>query len=460
MSILRQAWEGRSTITGLPDRGTSAPSPVPGYGEQGAGSWGPGMTWQSWGSYSDTSPEAAMRLSAVFACLRLLSEAISTLPLDLYRRTEGARIPVSPPDYLAFHPPLGSRITYLSQVMLSLLTDGNAFVYTPRDELGVPVALIVLDPSLVKVTRSGSQVSYVVEVPNQSPVPLSSFEIMHIAGMMLPGHHRGVSPLQAAREVVKGGQKTQEFGTSFFDNSAVPPAVIEVPQSPGVDREMAKEIARTWHETHGGTSNAGKVGVLLGGAQLKTVAISPEDAEWLDSKRFGVSEIARFYGVPPHLIADASNSTSWGSGLAEQNLAFGQFSLRPWTERIEECHGRLLYSHGLTDVSVKLNLDALLRASLSDRYESYSTGIDSGFLTVNEARRYEDLPPVPWGDTPPSPASDPARDLAELIQKIYLGVGTVLTADEAREIANRAGADLKIPGPDGLGDKPTPGGAP
>jgi HK97 family phage portal protein len=121
--------------------------------------------------------------------------------------------------------------------------------------------------------------------------------------------------------------------------------------------------------------------------------------------------VARIFGVPPHLIADASNSTSWGSGLQEQNLAFGQFSLRPWIERIEDAHGRLLTTHGLPDVFVKLNLDALLRASLKDRYESYAIGIENQFLLRNEARKLEDSPPLPGGDAFPDPSirwPDPA----------------------------------------------------
>jgi HK97 family phage portal protein len=183
----------------------------------------------------------------------------------------------------------------------------------------------------------------------------------------------------------------------MFRNGAVPPAVIEIPGEAESDEGMlkAKRVAQAWHDTHGGTSNAGKVGVLLGGAKLSSVAVTPEDAQWLDTRRFGVQEIARIFGVPPHLIADSSNSTSWGSGLAEQNLAFGQLSLRPWIERIEDAHGRLLTTHGLPDVFVKLNLDALLRAGTKDRYEAHKIGKDAGFLTDDEIRRMEDMPPLP-----------------------------------------------------------------
>ena len=264
-----------------------------------------------------------------------------------------------------------------------------------RNELGEVIWLAVLDPTAVtvKATPQGIDRYFV------GGKEYGWLDIMHIRGMTLPGQVRGVSPLKMARDVVTGGRRAQDFGTSFMANSAMPPAVIEIPDSGEVGneaQEKAKRIAKTWQDTHGGSGNAGKVGVLLGGAKLTTIAISPDDAQWLDSKRFSVSEIARFYGVPPHLIADASNSTSWGSGLAEQNLAFAQYSLQPWVTRIEEAHSRLLVGGEF----VKLNIDARLRPSIADRFAAYASGIDAGHLTINEARRLEDRPPVPWGDTP------------------------------------------------------------
>ena len=378
----------------------------------GTTGWQPGMVWAGFAGNGPVTNESAMRLSAVFACLRLLSEAIATLPLDTFERVGGTRKPYRPrPEYLSFNPPQSGRIEYLSEVMLSLLTDGNAFVATPRDALGSPITLVVLQPSQVNVCRDQSGAVY-YECGGHR---YDTRDIMHIKAMSMPGALRGISPIQAARDVVRWGRSAQDYGQSMMDNRSVPPAVIELPGVPGnstkAERDRAVLVAETWKQTHGGTSNAGKVGVLTAGASLKSVAITPEDAQWLDSKKFGVSEIARFFGVPPHLIADASNSTSWGSGLAEQNLAFGQFSLRPWTERIEEAHGRLLTSDGLPNVFVRLNLDALLRASLMDRYDSYATGISSQFLTINEARALEDLPPVAWGNAPaatPMPNKAPA----------------------------------------------------
>lgn len=386
----------------VPPPGPPVPNMPPGYGMPGMGSWGQGMVWNGLASGA-VSNEQAMRVSAVFGCWRILSDAVSTLPLDLFTTVNGARVPVKKPPYLSFELPMMGRIEYLCQVVLSLLTDGNAFVATPRDELGMITALFPLQPEMIEVHTTAGGKTFVF-----AGHEFSYLDIMHIPGMVMPGNNRGVSPIRAARDIIDAAEKAQSYGRAMIANHAVPPAIIEVPDSgggdPEEDRKRAVKIAETWQETHGGANNAGKVGVLIGGAKLNSIALSPEDAQWLDSKRFSVSEIARIYGVPPHLLADASNSTSWGSGLAEQNLAFSQFSIRSLLERIEEGHTRTLTTHGLADAFMKLNLDANLRSSPKDRYETYTQGIAWHFLTPNEARELEDLPPLPGGDTWPDPA--------------------------------------------------------
>lgn len=377
------------------------------YGQPGTGFWDTGMAWKSGFGVSAVNDEQASRVSAVFGCWRILSDAISTLPLSTFTRKGGVRTPFYPvPRYLSFEVPQQGRIAYLCQVVLSLLCDGNAYVATPRDDLGEVMDLIVLQPDMVQPYREGAQKLFKVG----DRKGYTEFDIMHIAGMLMPGALCGVSPIQAARDSIDQSFKAMDYGRAMLANHATPPAVIEVPADtsgsgdPERENRRAQKIGEMWNQTHGGASNAGKVGILTGGASLKTVSLSPEDAQWLDSRRFGVQEIARFYGVPPHLLADSSNSTSWGSGLAEQNLAFGQFSLRPLTERIEEGHTRLESTMGRRDVFVKLNLDALLRASLADRYASYAIAIEHRFMTPNECRKLEDLPPLPGGDVfPDSP---------------------------------------------------------
>lgn len=377
MSFLRRAVETRSGVST--------------YGEPGAGVWDQGMVWRHWGAAESRS----LQLSAVFACIRILTEAISTLPLDTFQKVDdGTRVVFRPrPDYLSFDPPRISKVEYVSQVMLSQLTAGNAYVATPRDEMGRVKNLVPIQPEMVKVVvRDGVKL---FEVHGEV---YDEYAIMHIPAMIMPGALTGISPLKMAREVVDGNLQAQDFGRNFFANAGVPPVVLRLPGGGGddvKDRERAKRIAETWAESHAGAGNSGKMGVLLGGAELQTVAVNPEDSQWLESRKMGVADIARYFGVPPHLIADASGSTSWGSGLAEQNQAFAALSLTPWVTRIEDAHNRLLTTEGLPNVFVRLNIDALLRASLADRYQSYAVGIQSGFLTDNEARILEDLPPLP-----------------------------------------------------------------
>lgn len=391
MSMIRSTLERRSD-------GDSSTVPD-GYGIPGMGSWGSGMVWQSGGGMAPV-PERAMRLSAVFACQRLLTDAVSTFPIDLTRRRTDARLMVKKPGYLEFRTGL-SRTDYLSQVMLSLLNDGNAFVATPRNRLGVPVALVPLDYNKVDVRMDehGPYAGRIMFWCNGKAY--SELDVMHIKGMCLPGQLRGVSPIRMAREVLQSAYEAQAYGLSFFQNYGVPPAVIEMPgNGDEADQAKAREVAAVWHETHGGGANAGKVGVLIGDAKLNTVAVSPVDAQWLEARQFGVQEITRFYGVPPHLVGDSSNSTSWGSGLAEQNVAFGQFALNPWTGRIEESHDRLLYSHGQGEDRFKLNMDARMRPATKDRYAAYKVGLEGGWLTIDDVRMLEDLPPLPDAFTP------------------------------------------------------------
>lgn len=368
------------------------------YAANDPGPWSQGMV--RWGSptHGPVSVDQAMRLSAVFACIRLLSENIATMPLDTFVREGGTRRPYRPrPEYLSFAPPQGSRVEYLSQVMLSLLTDGNAFIATPRDELGEPVTLVVIDPTSVKVERDNEgRIKYYLGGEEFGPL-----DVMHIKGMSMPGALRGLSPLSYAAETADLGLSAQQFGAAFFANGALPAGIIES-QGDFPEKSRAR-MAETWNARHRGAHNAGRLGVLTGGAKFVKVTIAPEEAQFLETRQFQVPDIARFFGVPPHLIADASNSTSWGSGLAEQNSAFGQLSLRPWVYRIEDGHDRLLSTHGLSTVFTRLNMDAVLRADTRERYAAYEIGIKNGFLLRSEVRTLEDLRPVTGIDDAPLP---------------------------------------------------------
>ena len=280
---------------------------------------------------------------------------------------------------------------YLTKVQMSLLTDGNAFVATPRDRMGVPTGLVVLDPTKVKVERDGSQVVYRVGSGSYSPL-----DIMHVPGIMLPGSIRGLSPIGAAREVVEGASEAQKFGKSWFANASVPPAVIKIPATndgPG-DSGRAKRVAQVWHETHGGTSNAGKVGVLTDGAELQSVAVANKDSQWLESRQFSGGD----YGssVFRHLIADSSNSTSAWARRAEPRL-------RP-RPTVDRAHRDEQPAPDGLPVSMKLNSTPY---SARSRIGTAATPPASTAASSHRTRPAGGGFPIPGGD--PSAACRPDR---------------------------------------------------
>lgn len=411
MSLLADAIAGAQDLRGaraevVEERAIYGDLELPMPGGMGGGGWTQGMaTWH--GGWTDNADQA-MRLTAVWACLRLISEAIATLPIRLHRETDaGERTPLKRsevPDYLTFPEPGLSKIDYLSQVLLSLLTDGNAYIATIRRADGTLLALIPLDPNKVTVelkpkrlpdgTTTKPRLTYTVAGVQLDPI----LDILHIKGMARAGWLVGLSPIAYAAETVGVGLNSQRYGDSFFSNGALASAVIEAPGEFG--DASANRWRDTWNGSHQGVGNANKIGVLTNGAKLTKVSITPEEAQFLGTRQFTVPDVARVYGVPPHLIGDASNSTSWGSGLAEQNLAFAQLSLRPWCERIEEAHDRLLRRDGIVNVCTELDMDAVLRASFKEQLEALQIGVDSEVLVVNDARKMIGLPKVAWGDVP------------------------------------------------------------
>lgn len=374
------------------------------------------MTFQDvWGSGADlilggrrtasgktVNPETALTVSAVYGSIRILADNVSTFPIDSFIRRDGARKPYRPrPEWLEFREGPFGKIEVLGQTMVSLLTDGNAYLATYRDRLGRIVWVEVLDPAAVSVERNGHELTYRV-----NGQPVTRMDVLHIPGLMLPGAIEGISPIAYARESIGLSMAATEYGASFFGNGAVPGALVEVPGT--LSEAGLRMMKASWQAAHGGSGNAHKLAVLTEGAKFTQVSISPEDAQFLQTRQFQVSDIARIYGVPPHLLGDTQKSTSWGSGLAEQNVAFVQHSLRPWVERIEAALTYAMHTEGHPRAAfVKLNVDGLLRGDHERRMNSYAVGIAAGIYTVNEARAWEDLPPVPWGDEPPQAMTPP-----------------------------------------------------
>ncbi|MDX2390180.1 phage portal protein [Streptomyces sp. DK15] len=352
---------------------------------------------------------SALQVSAVFGCIRLLSETIATLPVATYSRRGGVRKEIKSPmwlDYPTAEPGGLGRIDLLSQTVLSLLLEGNAYLAVRWTKDGTGIAgLDVLDPA--KITTHSVMVdgqrrkmfeAFDIDVDGNE-VAIGWFtprEILHIPGMMLPGEFTGVSPISYARESIGLALASQTYGAKFFANGAMPGAVVEVPGA--MSEEGLSRAREAWRLANSGAENAHRVALLTEGAKFSKVTMSPDEAQFLQTRQFQVPEIARIFGVPPHLIADATNSTSWGSGLAEQNQAFAQFSLRPWLERIEAGLTRLLYAETANrQLFVKFSLEGIQRGAPAERMTMYSIGLQQGIYSIDEVRAWEDMEPLPDG---------------------------------------------------------------
>jgi len=449
-------------------RGTSTPISFSDVYGRGLDLFGGGSNTASGKPVTTTT---ALEVSTVFACVRILSESVATLPLDTMRRNNGIPQPVRPrPEWLSFNQGPWNKIEISGMIMMSLLLEGNAYVATVRDGMGVIQWLDVLDPDKVTPSRNkDGTISFAVRQVNGSEAHFSEMDIKLIRGMMLPGSLTGLSPINYARETIGLSRAATEFGAAFFGNGAVPGSTIEVPND--LSEVGAKILRDTWEQAHRGVGNSSRLAVLTEGAKFSKVTVNPDEAQFLQTREFQVPDIARFYGVPLHMLAQ--EGPQLGSTTSEIGQAFVQHSLRPWIERLEAAFTDLMALDETmpSGTFVRLNVDSLMRGNHADRISTYSVAVTQGIYTINEVRKWEGLKPVEWGDTPisvqvqeeegaasesdgsgggspqgPSEAETNAaanKELVAAVQKIYLGVGTVVSADEAREILSRMGADLE-----------------
>jgi HK97 family phage portal protein len=347
-------------------------------------------------SGTNINADTAMQITAVFACVRILSDNVSTLPLDTFVSSGETRRPFPAPQWMSFQLGGVGKIDIISQMVVSILLNGDAFVAIRRDGQFRVISLEVLNPADVTVHRVSGDTVYRI---NGGGSDLTRLDILHVPGMMMPGALTGMSPVEYARESLGLSAAATQYGAAFFGGGALPGMTVEVPGE--MSNVGIKALKRAWNDVHQGAGNSHKLAVLTEGAKFTKVSVNPDDAQFLQTRQFQVPDVARIYGVPPHLIGDATGSTSWGSGLAEQNSSFVQHTLRPLVERIESGFNWLLHSEGLpADAFVKLTLDGMLRGSNKDRLESYVAGIEAGFYTIDEVRAWENLPPLPMSTKP------------------------------------------------------------
>jgi HK97 family phage portal protein len=346
---------------------------------------------QSWAGVSVT-PDRALRLSTVWGCIRLLADSVSTLPLAVYRDDE--RDPLPTPRLLqrpsADHPELSD---WLWAIMASLLTRGNCWGMI-TDRTGgalLPAQVDLLDPDRVSV-QENSDAPPVIRVDGQE---VDRGDLFHVKAYPVAGSILGMSPIAYARESIGLGLAAERFGAQFFGEGAVPSGVIESDQS--LTREQALDLAEMWMLRHQGRHKP----AVLGAAKYRNITIAPEEAQFVETQRFNVSTICRFYGVPPVMMGGETGGHEDYSSPEMRATEFLQFSVRPWLIRLERAiSGQLLPR----TQRAKFNAGGMVRATLRERYEAHRLGIEAGWLLRSEVRELEDRPPVAGIDDQPPPA--------------------------------------------------------
>ncbi|QNO16562.1 phage portal protein [Alkalicella caledoniensis] len=340
--------------------------------------------------------KSAMQTTAVYACVRILSETIASLPLHTYQKTDkGKEKAVDHPLYHLLHDEPNPEMTsfvFRETLMGHLLLWGNAYAQVIRDGRGKVMALYPLMPDKMTVHRSeGGELYYSYSKEGQEHI-LRSFEILHIPGLGFDGL-LGHSPIAMAKNAIGMAIATEEYGANFFNNGANPGGVLE---HPGILKDPER-VRKSWNSVYAGSGNAHKVAVLEEGMSFKPIGIPPEQAQFLQTRKFQLNEIARIFRVPPHMIGDLEKSSF--SNIEQQSLEFVKYTLTPWLSRWEMAMKKSLLSPSeKKDYFIKHNVEGLLRGDYKTRMEGYSIGIQNGFLSPNDVRELEDLNTIEHGD--------------------------------------------------------------
>ena len=345
---------------------------------------------------------SAMQMTAVYSCVRILAEAVAGLPLHLYRYTKdgGKEKAIDHPLYLLLHDepnPEMSSFVFRETLMTHLLLWGNAYAQIIRNGKNEVIALYPLMPNKMSVDRDESGHLYYTyqrstdEAPTMegSSVILKPEDVLHIPGLGFDGLV-GYSPIAMAKNAIGMAIACEEFGAKFFANGAAPSGVLE---HPGTIKDPGR-VREAWQSQFGGSSNSGKVAVLEEGMKYTPISISPEQAQFLETRKFQINEIARIFRVPPHMVGDLEKSSF--SNIEQQSLEFVKYTLDPWVIRWEQSLMRTLLTQDEKKMYfAKFNLDGLLRGDYQSRMNGYAIGRQNGWMSANDIRELENLDRIP-----------------------------------------------------------------
>ena len=345
----------------------------------------------------------AMQTTAVYACVRILAEAVASLPLHVYEYQDdgGKKLVHDHPLYYLLHDEPNPEMTsfvFRETLMSHLLIWGNAYAQIIRDGAGRVLGLYPLLPDKMEVQRDDKGNIYYVYSRNSDENPmfqeygnikLKSEDVLHIPGLGFDGLI-GYSPIAMAKNAVGMTLACEEYGASFFANGANPGGVLE---HPGVLKDPSK-VRESWNSVYRGVNNAHKIAVLEEGMKYQQIGIPPEEAQFLETRKFQINEIARLYRIPPHMVGDLDKSSF--SNIEQQSLEFVKYTLDPWVIRWEQSLQRSLLLPGEKGkYFIKLNVDGLLRGDYQSRMNGYAVGRQNGWFSANDIREMENMNPIP-----------------------------------------------------------------
>ncbi len=345
---------------------------------------------------------SSLSFTAVYACVDRLSKAVASLPLHVYRRTGngGRERATDHPLYNCLHlrpNPEMSAFAYKQFQQSCLLLTGNAYAEIVKDKSGRTTELWPIKPQYVNPVRNDlGALEYRIRIPNTAEIVLPSDKILHVAGLGTDGV-QGKSPITLCREAVALGLAAEKYGSSFYQNGAQLSKVLTTPNK--LSEEAHKRVQADFDRTYTGLSNSHKTAILEEGMDIKTISMPMADAQFIESRKFQIEEIARIFNVPLHLIQSQDKANSWGAGIEQQNLGFVTYSLIPWMVAWEQEYSyKLLNPVERLDMFVEFMANALLRGTTTERYTSYAIGRQWGWLSANDVRSMENMNPIEDGD--------------------------------------------------------------
>lgn len=363
---------------------------------------------------SKVAPSSALRAGAVYSSVRINAQTVAQLPIHFTRKREGAAEVFQPSSVPALwgRPNADDvRVTFYETVVTSLMLWGNFFGGIRRNGAGGVAEIWPIDPDLVtdvkRVDTEGRILDgealddydgavgtafkvegfgWVKNVPGLPPL------MLHVPWIKLPGRILGLSPVEWHAEQIGMSLSSQEYASRFLGDGAIVSGTIQTPEP--LEPDEAKELWENWQLAHSGPSKAGRVGVLTSGATFNSIAIPPNQLQFLEQMQYSDRKIATIYGVPPHLVGDTERSTSWGTGIEEQTTGYKVFTIVPIAQRIEQVVEATLLPTG---VQMRFQTNGLLRGSHRDRAEFYRVMWSIGALSNDEIRAFEDMGPLPDG---------------------------------------------------------------